>query len=151
MVTHANSQKHQQLSNTYVTRQKQEKQEISTNNFYLYLTLILNLCFHLAIMLDLFTIFTKGGIVLWCFKGTQQLFAPSVNALIRSVILQVRIFFLLSCFSVDSKTNEIFLLSRKEQVLTNLITMVWHYNISSIMSLNWYLLLRSRKFCSYRI
>uniref|UniRef100_A0A336MV84 CSON006690 protein n=1 Tax=Culicoides sonorensis TaxID=179676 RepID=A0A336MV84_CULSO len=41
-------------------------------------------------MLDLFTIFTKGGIVLWCFKGTQQLFAPSVNALIRSVILQER-------------------------------------------------------------
>ncbi|XP_063709596.1 signal recognition particle receptor subunit alpha homolog [Culicoides brevitarsis] len=41
-------------------------------------------------MLDLFTIFTKGGIVLWCFKGTEQLFAPSVNALIRSVILQER-------------------------------------------------------------
>ncbi|CAD7087777.1 unnamed protein product [Hermetia illucens] len=41
-------------------------------------------------MLDLFTIFTKGGIVLWCFRGTNQLFAPSVNALIRSVILQER-------------------------------------------------------------
>lgn len=40
-------------------------------------------------MLDLFTIFTKGGIVLWCFRGTNDLFAPSVNALIRSVILQV--------------------------------------------------------------
>lgn len=40
-------------------------------------------------MLDLFTIFTKGGIVLWCFKGTNQLFNSSVNALIRSVILQV--------------------------------------------------------------
>lgn len=41
-------------------------------------------------MLDLFTIFTKGGIVLWCFRGTQEFFAPPVNALIRSVILQVK-------------------------------------------------------------
>ncbi|XP_055703711.1 signal recognition particle receptor subunit alpha homolog [Phlebotomus papatasi] len=41
-------------------------------------------------MLDLFTIFTKGGIVLWCFRGTNEIFAPSVNALIRSVILQER-------------------------------------------------------------
>ena len=41
-------------------------------------------------MLDLFTIFSKGGIVLWCFQGTSQLFTPSVNALIKSVILQVR-------------------------------------------------------------
>ncbi|XP_078041639.1 signal recognition particle receptor alpha isoform X2 [Augochlora pura] len=41
-------------------------------------------------MLDLFTIFSKGGIVLWCFQNTSQLFAPSVNALIRSVILQER-------------------------------------------------------------
>nr|XP_040239623.2 signal recognition particle receptor subunit alpha homolog [Anopheles coluzzii] len=41
-------------------------------------------------MLDLFTIFTKGGIVLWCFRSTNQLFAPSVNALIKSVILQER-------------------------------------------------------------
>lgn len=40
-------------------------------------------------MLDLFTIFTKGGIVLWCFRGTNDLFVPSVNALIKSVILQV--------------------------------------------------------------
>lgn len=45
-------------------------------------------------MLDLFTIFTKGGIVLWCFRGTQEFFAPPVNALIRSVILQVRILIL---------------------------------------------------------
>ncbi|XP_050067108.1 signal recognition particle receptor subunit alpha homolog [Anopheles maculipalpis] len=41
-------------------------------------------------MLDLFTIFTKGGIVLWCFRSTNQLFTPSVNALIKSVILQER-------------------------------------------------------------
>ncbi|XP_055307309.1 signal recognition particle receptor subunit alpha homolog [Sitodiplosis mosellana] len=41
-------------------------------------------------MLDLFTIFTKGGIVLWCFRGTQEIFTAPVNALIRSVILQER-------------------------------------------------------------
>ncbi|CAH1174253.1 unnamed protein product [Phaedon cochleariae] len=41
-------------------------------------------------MLDLFTIFSKGGIVLWCFQNTNQIFTPSVNALIRNVILQER-------------------------------------------------------------
>nr|CAD7586983.1 unnamed protein product [Timema genevievae] len=41
-------------------------------------------------MLDLFSIFSKGGIVLWCFQSTSQIFTPSVNALIRSVILQER-------------------------------------------------------------
>ncbi|CAH0560813.1 unnamed protein product [Brassicogethes aeneus] len=41
-------------------------------------------------MLDLFTIFSKGGIVLWCFQSTTQIFTPSVNALIRNVILQER-------------------------------------------------------------
>ncbi|XP_063385381.1 signal recognition particle receptor subunit alpha homolog [Cydia fagiglandana] len=41
-------------------------------------------------MLDLFSIFSKGGIVLWCFQGTSEIFSPSVNALIRSVILQER-------------------------------------------------------------
>lgn len=41
-------------------------------------------------MLDFFAIFSKGGIVLWCFQGTSQLFTPSVNALIKSVILQER-------------------------------------------------------------
>lgn len=41
-------------------------------------------------MLDLFSIFSKGGIVLWCFQSTSDIFSPSVNALIRSVILQER-------------------------------------------------------------
>ncbi|KAJ8966140.1 hypothetical protein NQ314_003719 [Rhamnusium bicolor] len=41
-------------------------------------------------MLDLFTIFSKGGIVLWCFQSTNQIFTSSVNALIRNVILQER-------------------------------------------------------------
>ncbi|XP_047099608.1 signal recognition particle receptor subunit alpha homolog isoform X1 [Schistocerca piceifrons] len=41
-------------------------------------------------MLDLFTIFSKGGIVLWYFQSTSQIFTPSVNALIRSVVLQER-------------------------------------------------------------
>ena len=40
-------------------------------------------------MLDLFSIFSKGGIVLWCFQSTSDIFSPSVNALIRNVILQV--------------------------------------------------------------
>ncbi|ELT87957.1 hypothetical protein CAPTEDRAFT_155737 [Capitella teleta] len=41
-------------------------------------------------MLDLFTIFSKGGIVLWCFQDTAQSLTSSVNALIKSVILQER-------------------------------------------------------------
>lgn len=41
-------------------------------------------------MLDLFTIFSKGGIVLWCFQSTSQIFTPSINALIKTVILQER-------------------------------------------------------------
>ncbi|XP_054708089.1 signal recognition particle receptor subunit alpha-like [Uloborus diversus] len=41
-------------------------------------------------MLDLFTIFSKSGIVLWCFQGTSQIFTSPVNALIRTVILQER-------------------------------------------------------------
>ena len=40
-------------------------------------------------MLDLFTIFSKGGIVLWCFQGTGQALTSPVNALIKTVILQV--------------------------------------------------------------
>lgn len=41
-------------------------------------------------MLDFFTIFSKGGIVLWCFQGVKGSFTGPVNALIRSVILQER-------------------------------------------------------------
>ncbi|XP_056139314.1 signal recognition particle receptor subunit alpha isoform X2 [Lampris incognitus] len=43
-------------------------------------------------MLDFFTIFSKGGIVLWCFQGAgvTESFTGPVNALIRSVILQER-------------------------------------------------------------
>ncbi|XP_067909897.1 signal recognition particle receptor subunit alpha isoform X1 [Heterodontus francisci] len=41
-------------------------------------------------MLDFFTIFSKGGIVLWCFQGVNSPFSGTVNALIRSVILQER-------------------------------------------------------------
>jgi hypothetical protein len=40
-------------------------------------------------MIDLFTIFSKGGIVLWYFHGTTQLLTSSVNELIKNVILQV--------------------------------------------------------------
>lgn len=45
-------------------------------------------------MLDLFSIFTKGGIVLWCFQGTGLSLTPAVNALIKTVILQVGLFVL---------------------------------------------------------
>uniref|UniRef100_A0A3B3ZAG7 SRP54-type proteins GTP-binding domain-containing protein n=1 Tax=Periophthalmus magnuspinnatus TaxID=409849 RepID=A0A3B3ZAG7_9GOBI len=43
-------------------------------------------------MLDFFSIFSKGGIVLWCFQGAGVTgsFTGPVNALIRSVILQER-------------------------------------------------------------
>ncbi|XP_076310498.1 signal recognition particle receptor subunit alpha-like isoform X1 [Tachypleus tridentatus] len=41
-------------------------------------------------MLDFFTIFSKSGIVLWCFHGTSHFFTSSVNALIQSVLLQER-------------------------------------------------------------
>jgi len=41
-------------------------------------------------MLDLFVIFSKGGIVLWCCEGSKDIILTSVNALIRSVILQER-------------------------------------------------------------
>lgn len=54
-------------------------------------------------MLDLFTIFSKGGIVLWCFQGTCQSFTLPVNELIRSVILQVSVHrssFESSCFEI---------------------------------------------------
>lgn len=51
-------------------------------------------------MLDFFTIFSKGGIVLWCFQGSgvTESFTGPVNALIRSVILQVS---LVKWFSSD--------------------------------------------------
>lgn len=39
-------------------------------------------------MLDFFAIFTRGGIVLWYFQGTTQLFTPAINSLIKSVFLQ---------------------------------------------------------------
>uniref|UniRef100_A0A1I7ZZD5 SRP-alpha_N domain-containing protein n=1 Tax=Steinernema glaseri TaxID=37863 RepID=A0A1I7ZZD5_9BILA len=41
-------------------------------------------------MIDLFAIFTKGGIVLWCFNKGANLFKNSVNELITEVILQGR-------------------------------------------------------------
>jgi hypothetical protein len=40
-------------------------------------------------MLDLFTIFTKGGIVLWYFQGTALSLSPAVNSLVKTVLLQV--------------------------------------------------------------
>lgn len=47
-------------------------------------------------MLDFFSIFSKGGILLWCFKDAVLLpkdwesFTPTINELIKSVLLQER-------------------------------------------------------------
>lgn len=43
-------------------------------------------------MLDLFSIFSKGGIVLWYFHSTSHILTSSVNAMIQNVILQVFLF-----------------------------------------------------------
>lgn len=40
-------------------------------------------------MIDLFTIFGKGGLVLWCFQEGGQLFTDSINELIKEVLMQV--------------------------------------------------------------
>ena len=37
-------------------------------------------------MLDLFAIFTKGGIVLWCFQSTGLALTRAVNSLIIDII-----------------------------------------------------------------
>ncbi|TRY64029.1 hypothetical protein TCAL_06273 [Tigriopus californicus] len=46
-------------------------------------------------MLDFFSVFSRGGILLWCFKGAEDIFAsdwaqfrPAVNAFIKTVLLQ---------------------------------------------------------------
>ncbi|XP_067935192.1 signal recognition particle receptor subunit alpha-like [Watersipora subatra] len=39
-------------------------------------------------MLELFVIFSKGGIVLWWFQGASQLLTVPVNALVKDVVLQ---------------------------------------------------------------
>ena len=62
---------------------------ISLNKYEHETRIVSSFRFILKKMLDLFTIFSKGGIVLWYFQGTTQLFTNSVNELIKSVILQV--------------------------------------------------------------
>ncbi|XP_065323318.1 signal recognition particle receptor subunit alpha homolog isoform X2 [Gordionus sp. m RMFG-2023] len=42
-------------------------------------------------MLDFLTIFSKSGIVLWCFQSTAGLFNPAVNALIKTIIIPNKI------------------------------------------------------------
>lgn len=84
-------------------------------------------------MLDLFTIFSKGGIVLWYFQGTTQLFTNSVNELIKSVILQVR-----NCI-IDKKKYENFTKflmfpSRKEALRQHGIITLYHSNTNSTMN-----------------
>uniref|UniRef100_A0A671V8S8 SRP receptor subunit alpha n=1 Tax=Sparus aurata TaxID=8175 RepID=A0A671V8S8_SPAAU len=60
-------------------------------------------------MLDFFTIFSKGGIVLWCFQGAgvTESFTGPVNALIRSVILQVGFQKILTLTYVDKFIDDV--------------------------------------------
>ena len=57
---------------------------------------LISLLYRDSTMLDFFSIFSKGGILLWCFKGAGLLpkeweaFTPTVNELIKSVLLQER-------------------------------------------------------------
>lgn len=41
-------------------------------------------------MIELFTIFGKGGLVLWCFQEGKETFNDAVNELISTVLLQQR-------------------------------------------------------------
>lgn len=43
------------------------------------------------IMIELFAIFSKGGLMLWCVNESRDYFKDAVNALIENVILQVSI------------------------------------------------------------
>uniref|UniRef100_A0A8C1PMQ6 SRP receptor subunit alpha n=2 Tax=Cyprinus carpio TaxID=7962 RepID=A0A8C1PMQ6_CYPCA len=60
-------------------------------------------------MLDFFAIFSKGGIVLWCFQGAgvTESFGGPVNALIRSVILQVGFQKILTLTYVDKFIDDV--------------------------------------------
>ena len=69
-----------------------------------------------AKMLDFFSIFSKGGILLWCFKGIGldekdwASFTPAVNAFIKTVLLQVRSHPINFSFFFFKKKNGCFLL-----------------------------------------
>ncbi|KAK6172257.1 hypothetical protein SNE40_015958 [Patella caerulea] len=76
-------------------------------------------------MLDFFSVFSKGGIVLWCFQGTSQLFTPSVNALIKSVILQER-------SGSNSFTHEKLVLKYKLDNEFELVFVVAYQNIAKL-------------------
>lgn len=41
-------------------------------------------------MIELFTIFGKGGLVLWCFNEGSSYFKDVINELIHTVVLQER-------------------------------------------------------------
>ncbi|KAM3830370.1 signal recognition particle receptor subunit alpha isoform 2-T2 [Vipera latastei] len=61
-------------------------------------------------MLDFFTIFSKGGLVLWCFQGVRGPAAACtapVNALIRSVLLQVGFQKILTLTYVDKLIDDV--------------------------------------------
>ncbi|XP_068832165.1 signal recognition particle receptor subunit alpha isoform X2 [Capricornis sumatraensis] len=63
-------------------------------------------------MLDFFTIFSKGGLVLWCFQGVSDSCTGPVNALIRSVLLQVGFQKILTLTYVDKLIDDVHRLFR---------------------------------------
>ena len=93
-------------------------------------------------MLDLFTIFTKGGIVLWYFQGTALSLTPAVNALIKSVILQVLALLKNSkLYNTNCSTSFLSYLLRSEEALmpstTRLLLWSSRWTMSTSLSLWW--------------
>ncbi|XP_065192119.1 signal recognition particle receptor subunit alpha-like [Sycon ciliatum] len=74
-------------------------------------------------MLDLFTIFTKGGMVLWFFRGTNSMLTQPVNSLIENSIIMQRTRTaddsLAFKFKVDSELGVVFLLAHQKILLLN--------------------------------
>uniref|UniRef100_F6UC76 SRP54-type proteins GTP-binding domain-containing protein n=1 Tax=Ciona intestinalis TaxID=7719 RepID=F6UC76_CIOIN len=60
-------------------------------------------------MLDFFSIFSKGGIVLWCytFQGVKASFTEPINALIKTVLLQVGYQKVLTLLYVDKLITDV--------------------------------------------
>ena len=69
-------------------------------------------------MLDLFTIFTKGGMVLWFFRGTTSMLTQPVNSLIENVLIMQRSRTvddsLTFKYKLDSELDIVFLLAHQK-------------------------------------
>lgn len=58
-------------------------------------------------MIELFAIFGKGGLVLWCFKEGQDLFREAIDSLVSDVLLQVRCFALINMWFIYFKQRTV--------------------------------------------